>query len=242
MNSIELKRQKAYEIFQAKCAKMIESKFLLAQPCIAGVLKCIIASPELYQFIKDCISNIDCEDELSKATLNSGKQEFILPESKRVMVALVTYLLNQFDNNEIDLMEFIAYYYNPDTNIGYQIFCREVVEPYCRLVGEVFLNDNIVDEVSEPQVQDINYAVYEQADMLIKDIVTEIQSSNSVREDERADMITLAEGMMVALSNLDAKIIIALFIGMKYAYGKHRKINKALKELEKLFIKYAIVQ
>lgn len=241
VNSKDMKKKKAYEFFEMKCVKMIESKFLLAQPCITGVLKCIIGSPELYQFIKDTISNIDCDAELAKATLDTNNR-FRMPESKRVLIALVTYLLNQFDNNDIDLMEFIAYYYNPDTNIGYQVFCQEVIAPYCIAVRELFTGDIVQeDQESEDEPIRVNSAVFEQADVILKDIFTELQADNSLSDNERKEMRSLVEGMMIALSNLDSKIIIALWIGMKYAFNRNRRIMKSLRELERLFTTYMII-
>ena len=240
----EMKKKKAYEFFLSKCSKMIDSKFLLAQPCIAGVLKCIINSPELYQFIKDSLLNIDCEAELMKATLSDASETFKLPTSKRVMVALITYLLNQFDNNEIDLMEFIAFYYNPDTNIGYQVFCQEVIVPYIEAVKDLFIGvkaDCEIEEEKQHNEYKVNMAVYEQADIILKDILTEIQADNNITEIERAEYISIVEGMMVSLSNLDQKVIIAIWIGMKYTLCHNKRITKLLKELERLFKSYLIL-
>lgn len=240
-NKSEVIKKRAYEIFLSKGYKMVESKFLLAQPFISGLLKCITASKELYMFFKESISNIDCENELIKASLKENNV-FRLPESKRVMIALVTYLLSQFDSNEIDLMEFVAYYYNSDTNIGYQVFCKEVIIPYIKAVGDLFLSDNTAEqEEAKEEVKDINAVVFEQADEIIKDIITQIESDNSLNDIERYEMITMTEGMMIALSNLDRKVIVALWIGMKYILGKNRKISKLLKELEKLLSNYQII-
>jgi len=234
-------KKRAYEIFEAKCMKMVESKFLLAQPCISSVLKCIISSAELYQFFKDIIYNIDLEKELSKATLSKDDNRFKLPDSKRLMVALVTYLLNQFDNNGIDLMEFISYYYNPDTNIGYQVFCKDVILPYVNNVKELFIGGINEEPVQENIEDNINSAVLDEADGIIKNMITVISGDNSLTDIERKDYISLAEGMMIALFNLDRKVIIALWISFKYIMGKNRKLSKLLKSLEKLLRDYMII-
>ncbi|MGI6701693.1 MAG: hypothetical protein ACOX3U_04450 [Christensenellales bacterium] len=228
-------KKRAYEIFRAKCLKLVQSKFLLAQPCIAAVLKCIIASPELYGFFKDVIVNIDLEKELMKATV-AGK--LVLPESKRLKCALITYLLNQFDNNGLDLMKFISRYYDKDTNIGYQIFSSEVIMPYIDIVGDLFLN---AAEEEESREEAVNSAVSDMADDILKNILTAINADNSLNEKQRKEMTAVTEGMMIALINLDRKVIIALWIAMKQILGRNRKINKLLKELEKLFIDYMII-
>ena len=241
MSDTDIRKERAYEIFKSKCEKMVRSKFLLAQPSIEGVLKCITGSPELYQFFKDNISNIDCESELYRAT-TVKENAFILPESKRVMTALVTYLLNQFDNDNIDLMEFIACYYNPDTNIGYQNFSESVITPYAEAVGELFLGKPL----SEPEpalVDDIklNMNLGELADEILLDMITALHGDNSLSESERREMTQMSEGMVVALANMDRKVIIAVWLGMKSIFSRYRKYFKYIKELEKLFNGYSVI-
>lgn len=239
----EMKKQKAFEVFQSKCDKMIKSKFLLAQPCIAGVLKCIIASPDLYQFIKDCIRNIDCENELYKATIeHNNERTFIMPKSKRIIIALVTYMLNQFDNNEIDLMDFVSYYYNEDTNIGYQEFCKDIIIPYCKACKDLFLNKIDKDDIIEiDKPVKIKSIIFENTDTLLKNIITHIQADNGISEYVRKEYIELVEGMMVALSDINRKVIVAIWIGMKYTFIKNKKIMKLLKELEKILKNHLLI-
>lgn len=241
MDKLEIKKR-AYEIFRDKCMKMVECKFLLAQPSIANVLKCIIASPELYQFTKDCVNNIELDAELSKATVDQeSRAGIVLPKSKRVLIALVTYMLNEFDNNGIDLMEFISFYYNPDTTIGYHAFCREVILPYADAFKELFLSDGELSEDNENDKSLFNPSVTEQASDIIGEVMNKIQEDNSILEQEREDLLMLTEGMLIALNDLNARVIKSLWIGMKYAFAKNRKIQKTLKDLEKLFIRYSIL-
>lgn len=244
MNKDEI-RQKAFEILKSKCYKLIQSKFLLAQPSISAILKCIINSPDLYDFTRECLENIDCANELAKATLTK-EGSFILPKSKRVTVALITYLFNQFDSNEIDLMEFVAYYYNQDTNEGFDDFCAEIVLPYITAFEELYfknVNSEISDsnEVAVEQIQPINSEVIEMSDYLLKKILTEIQALNNISDKDRENYIAVVEGLMIAISNIDRKIIKAIFIGMKSLFAKQRKINRSVKELNKLFKSYRII-
>ncbi len=236
-----VRKQRVYDIFKEKCDSMINGKFLLASTTISKVLQCITGAPELGDFIADILKNIDCEREVIRATEQDTKSRFVLPKSNRITVAVVTFLLKEFDMQERNLSEFITIYYDKDVTLGFKMMCENIIVPYRDAVGKLFLGGIEEDYVDEVEPLEVKAELHDQARIIINDIMNCIQADNKITESIRSDLVSLVEGMVVALSLHDSALIHSIWIGMEYSLIRYKRIHKSIQPLGVLLQRFGMI-
>ena len=108
-------------LFVEKADELINSKYILADIKIAGLLKSIALSDTLLALFKNCLTDFDFEKAKEKYLvkspyLSSEKGEFVLPPNSRELLAFIFCVLVDIDAKRIVMGEFISkyfFYYDP---------------------------------------------------------------------------------------------------------------------------------
>ncbi|MBO4251072.1 MAG: hypothetical protein J5911_00230 [Clostridia bacterium] len=149
--------------FIAKTDELIDSKYIIADIKIVGVLKAIAASDTLVAIFKNCLTGFDYQAATAKYLVKSkylaeGKGEFVLPSSSRELLAFIFSVLVDIDAKRIDFSQFINKYFYEDgsCSAGYAAFINSMIKPFRNSVKM------LMESVIEGKLQDPVEAFLEQ--------------------------------------------------------------------------------
>ena len=141
-------------LFSQRVDEAINSRFILADRHISGLLKCVATIPELVAVVGETLKNVSYADEYDKARVvvtKNGKAtcKIVMPTDKKRIIAFTVCLLTEFDSGRRSLLEFVTeFFYDEDTNVAYAKFCDVVLKPFKR-AGEMVLKSLGGSDVSE---------------------------------------------------------------------------------------------
>lgn len=137
-------------LFTLKADELIDSKYIIADIKILGLLKAIAASDTLVAIFKNCLTGFDYplakEKYLVKSKyLAEGKGEFVLPPSSRELLAFVFSVLADIEAKRIDFPQFINKYFYEDGSFsaGYAAFLNSMIKPFKNSVK--MLMESVID-------------------------------------------------------------------------------------------------
>ena len=147
--------------FIAGCNDMINGKFILADIKISKVLNMLAQSGELYNFIKDCMTDFDFSREFHRAEvknrLNNGS--FAVPSTPKSLVAFVFCLLVECDAKRMDFYSFINENFPAQSRTdSYKLFANTLLVPFRDAISEHFNFENgsqNVDAMTQNFKQDL---------------------------------------------------------------------------------------
>ena len=124
-------------LFIERADELIESKYIIADIKIVGLLKAIAASDTLIAIFKNCMTGFDYVAAQKKYLVKSkylaeGKGEFVLPSSSRDLLAFIFSVLVDIDAKRIDFAQFINKYFYEDgsCSAGYTAFLNSMIKPF----------------------------------------------------------------------------------------------------------------
>ena len=150
-------KREELDIFIERAEELIDSKYIIADVKIAGLLKSIAASDTLIALFKNCL--IDFDYQLAKKRylvksqyLSSDKGEFVLPPNSRELLAFILCVLVDIDAKNLDLSEFINKYFFEDGSFssGYELFITAMIKPFknsVKVLMEGVINGKLQDPV-----------------------------------------------------------------------------------------------
>lgn len=137
-------------LFLEKADELIESKYIIADVKIVGLLKAIAASDTLVAIFKNCLNEFDYNAAKKKYLVKSkylaeGKGEFVLPSSSRDLLSFVFCVLMDIDAKNIDFAQFINKYFYEDgsCSTGYGAFLNAMIKPFVNSVK--MLMESVID-------------------------------------------------------------------------------------------------
>ena len=138
------------DLFLAKADELIDSKYIIADIKIVGLLKAIAASDTLIAIFKNCMTGFDYANAQKKYLVKSkylaeGKGEFVLPSSSRELLAFIFSVLVDIDAKRIDFAQFINKYFYEDgsCSAGYTAFLNSMIKPFKNSVK--MLMESVID-------------------------------------------------------------------------------------------------
>ena len=144
-------------LFILKADELIDSKYIIADVKIVGLLKAIAASDTLVAIFKNCLTGFDYPSAQSKYLVKSkylaeGKGEFVLPPSSRELLAFVFSVLADIDAKRIDFPQFINKYFYEDGSFsaGYSAFLNSMIKPFknsVKMIMESVIDGKLQDPV-----------------------------------------------------------------------------------------------
>ena len=238
-------KEDAYRLFDEAVTALIDSNFIITQKPITDLLRCLVFSDQLRAFITECKKGVDYENELTAAV---GRNEtgylFILPNSNKRIIALVTGLLRDFDAGTRSLTSFMHDFYPAADNNGrYALFCENVLLPYKKAFRQSFLYD--IDSAEQSTERDtqtvINETVLESGAPLFAALRTVFVGDNTLSKKRREDLIFLTDGLYYALEKGDVKMIRTVWTGMKFALAGYKKAERKFSDISEFLALYALI-
>ena len=148
-------KKEELDLFLEKAQELIDSKYILADIKIVGLLKAIASSDTLIAIFKNCLTDFDRESAERKYLvkspyLSADKGEFVLPSSSKELLAFTFTLLVDFDAKRVEMGSFLNKYFYVDGSFasGYDAFINAMIRPF---VGAV---KTLMDSVIEGKLQD----------------------------------------------------------------------------------------
>ncbi len=144
------------DFFIQKTDDLIESKYILADIKIVGVLKAIASSDTLIALFKNCLTDFDYEQAkknylVKNRYLGGDKGEFLLPPNSRELLAFIFNILMDIDAKNIELGEFINKYFFVDGSFssGYDAFINAMIKPFRNSV-KMLMESVIAGSLQDP--------------------------------------------------------------------------------------------
>ena len=148
-------RNAELDLFLERADELIDSKYIIADVKIVGLLKAIAASDTLIAVFKNCLSGFDYMAAQKKYFVKSkylaeGKGEFVLPPSSRELLAFIFNVLLDIDAKRIDFAQFLNKYFYEDgsCSAGYAAFLNSMIKPFRNSVKM------LMESVIEGKLQD----------------------------------------------------------------------------------------
>ncbi len=148
-------KKEELDLFLERAQEFIDSKYILADVKIIGVLKAIANSETLIAIFKYCLTDFDRESAENKYLvkspyLSADKGEFVLPASSKELLAFTFTLLMDIDSKRIELSSFLNKYFYIDGSFtsGYDAFINSMIKPFVKAVK------TLMDSVLEGKLQD----------------------------------------------------------------------------------------
>ncbi len=176
-------KREELDLFIEKADDFTNSKYILADIKIVGLLKAIAISDTLLALFKNCLTDFDYLSAQKKYLvksqyLGSNKGEFILPPNSRELLAFVFNLLMDIDAKNIDLADFLNKYFYVDGSYSsaYEAFINGMIKPFRNSVKM------LLESVLEGKLQDPIEAFVEEEARRAKQ--KELDEDNRKKEEE----------------------------------------------------------
>ena len=136
--------------------ELINSKYIIADIKIVGVLKAIANSETLLALFGNCLNGFNYREAKAKYLVKSpflsdDKGEFIIPSSSSELLAFVFNILVDIDAKRINLGDFLNRYFydNGSAYAGYSAFINTMIKPFANSV-EMLMQAVLEGEVQDP--------------------------------------------------------------------------------------------
>ena len=150
-----LTKKEELDLFLERAQEFIDSKYILADIKIVGLLKAIACSETLMAIFKNCLTDYDREGAERKYLvkspyLSADKGEFILPANSKELLAFTFTLLVDIDAKRVELSGFLNKYFYIDGSFasGYDAFINSMIRPFVKAVK------TLMESVIEGKLQD----------------------------------------------------------------------------------------
>lgn len=144
--------------FLKSAEELLDSKYILADIKIVGLLKSIAASESIVAVLKSCLNGFDYPAALKKYLvkaqyLGENKGEFVPPATSKEFIALVFNILADIDAKNIVFSEFLNKYFFAGGSCfnSYEQFKNAIIKPFCefiKVVMESVIDGSILDPVA----------------------------------------------------------------------------------------------
>lgn len=246
--SSALNAYKAFIEISNACTNLTNAKFIVSQPKIGSILKTITNNDVLFNLINYCNENFSYDTEFDRAiTSFKDGERFILPSSRKKIVALVTGLLFEFNMKTLDFHKFIlTYFTNANSNVSFKEFCEKIINPYVNALKEILVDglDNDVYEETEnftPVSNTANDALAENIAPLLNKMNYLFIADNGLDEKSRQELTEIVNGLLLACEIRDMRIIRAVWHGFKFRAKGIKNSAKLIDEIQKTLKMYLVI-
>ncbi len=225
--------------FLDACEAIKNSKFVVAEPKIAALLKAIADNKQLYSMFSAALYGFDYKTAFSECIGNGG---FVLPSEPKKAIALVFRILLDIDTGKMSLQNFLeAYFYSVSVNESFARFCLEVIAPFETYSRTAFAH---ADAILNGQLPDEHVKTYERVNAehrsdlrtdALNCVATLIEIADTAITSaiDRAEFGACLKGLTRAVNSDDYDNVISAFLGVKYAVAYFFKSSKSISEIFK---------
>lgn len=240
--------------FIEACDGVINGKYILADVKLKNLVQSINESDYVYKIINNAMINFNFEKELQRAEVQEEyiSNEFLLPEDRDTMIALVYCLLVCFDSKRIDFYEFIKKNFQTlAINGEYNNFANRLIVPFKEAIvnyykqeqeqeQQNYIENNYVDPKvyasleDEPEQDD----AFEKLSKSIDAIIEKVYVERRIREQEKQDLLYVLKSTEYALKYQDMRLISAFITCFNTMARKIKSIQFLLEDVKNIIKEY----
>ena len=239
-----LSREDSYLLLEDTCRQIVESNAIMVQQPLVNLMKLIAYNAAIEGCVMACYRGINYPVLLAKCQrLDDSGYHFVLPDTNRAVVALVSKLLYDFCMGTQNLQTFTGKIYPQcDVRTGFVRFCEDIIMPYKEAFREVLLNqvDESEEEAEQQTVAGINSVIVAEIGSIAGDIRSELMGDNHIKQDVRMELIALIDGLCEVVESDLPKLVLPSWLGIRYAFGAQRKCQSSLARLKKTLQDYLL--
>ncbi len=242
-----LSKQDAYDMFDFACSQIMESNVIMMQQPLTNLMKLIAYNDMIMSCVIECYRGINYQQLLAAAQVKEGDNySFVLPQSNRAVVGLVSKLLYEFCTGVRNLQQFTrGLYPQEDVKGGFVRFGEDVILPYREAFRKVFLaegDEHAEQETEDVTVVEINPAVVAEVGALAGDLRSDLMGDNRITNEQRQDLIAMIDGLCEVIEGNMPKLVRPVWLGIRYAFGNNKKCANTLARLHKTLTDYMLVE
>lgn len=232
--------EQSYRIFREKCDEVVRSRYIMSGNSIVLLLRYLASSPELMEYVSKCNQGFRYREEYARATASIL---FRMPTQPSAIVALVTGMLYEIDRGRLNFNAFLMKFYaNDDIEESYHLFCKGIIEPYARALGQVIERgvEHYEDAAGDSKLP-VGEAIKEQIMPYLSAICEVVEADTSLADDRKREMQIMTDGLRYAFELGSSKMIQTVFVGTKSVYSAYRATQSYIRAIEKILVAYAVL-
>lgn len=238
-------KESTYLLFeQAVDAIMGSNVIMTAQP-LNNLTRLIAYNEQIAGCVRECYRGIHYEKLLQQSLIKDedGEYTFVLPHSKRAVVALISKLLYEFAKGTQSVETLSQKLYpKEDVRGAYTRFCEDILLPYKESFKDLFFSDMSEEEPETAEVVSvINSAIVAEVCALAGELRSELPCNNRLSTSVRAELTALVDGLCEVMESDLPKLVKPSWLGIKYAFSGIRKCADTLRRLESLLSSYLLI-
>lgn len=221
-------------IFNKACDDFVNSKLILIEKSISGILSTIAKRGQIYSVIAEEIVGYNFQAEYETA-IKSGAFDLVLND--KCVVPFVFNLLNEMDNGAIDIFAFIKKMFGDNDEKTYQMFCDLLIKNFMIRVQQL-LEEKYIDQ-EEPIEEDvpeddnsIDEAFLNRIRFVTESIMSGLQNPKMLKIKTRGDINTVCVSILICISNSQTIGLLGLLIGLRHMLSKIKQCRNDVKELD----------
>ncbi len=218
---------------QKACDEFVNSKLILIEKSISNILKTVAKGGQIYNVLAEEIVGYNFSAEY-ESVLRSGSFDLVLSEKK--MVPFAFNLLNEMDNGNIDIFNFIKKIFGDDSQKAYLNFGDVVIKNFESGIEELLearFVENEVEVEDEPEQQNpmLDEAFLDRIKFVIENIMNGLADKKLLKHKLRGDINTLCVSILLCIAHSEDIGLLGLVIGLKHMLSKIKPFKNDVKEL-----------
>ena len=220
-------------VFDKACDDFVNSKIILIEKSISGILSTIAKRGQIYSVIAGEIVGYNFQVEY-EAAIKSGSFDLVLNDKS--VIPFVFNLLNEMDNGTIDIFAFIKKMFGENDENTYKMFCELLIKSFnvrvCQLLEEKYID---AEEPAEEVVEDedcIDEAFLDRIRFVTDNIMGGLHNPKLLKLKVRGDINTVCVSILICISNNQTIGILGLLIGLRHMLSKIKQYKNDVKELD----------
>jgi hypothetical protein len=240
------------QTFVKRTNELIESKLILADKAISGLLKFIASCEPILNTVSESLADVPYAQEFSRLRTSitnpdgTVKEHLKTPPTEKRLIAFVVCLLTEFDSGSSDLVGFLKRYYSgEDQNASYKEFAEQFLKPFKQAVENLLSVPN-AKEVTHDRLEEnadkffiaekvyISSQAMSQMMELIDQIHEKAEQEVFYSQQEKTEAKQITIGMRYALLSKNPKLIKLMWIGFHNTLNRLKNTYLLIKKLGSL--------
>ena len=227
--------------FLFSISNMLKSKYILIDRRISDILLSIADTREVYNLIAECMVNFDFKNEWKKATTTNVMK---LPASEEKRISFIFCLLNNLDDKNLDATNVLEKYFSYDSTVSpYELFCRQVIAEFSRLVSKklgVAGLETAFEETSEVSefIEETETPVDEflALSKLLDDFCEYVVAQKKIKHCflEKNDLIAIISTFKQVVENRQVDYFYSYMVTINSAIGKSKLLKQKFSDANKI--------
>ena len=246
MENIDLVEQSKIKNFLAACDELINGKFILADIKIMRVLNLIADCEPLYRYINECLIDFNFEREYSRAEVKNrfNNGQFIVPQEKEKLVALVYNLFTAFEKKQIDFYSFVNNNFATLNGGGeYENFTQSVIVPFKNAIAIQFglMEDNMQnaqeqpnEEETEEQKEEKNEieTIWDDIAVLVDSLINIVSNERKIKADAKENILYVLKSIKYCSKYNDMRLVSSLLLSAEMLLVKVNSTKIVISEIK----------